>query len=77
MLFTIGVRLIFTKLQVVHKHLVFEPANPRNKALLKSTDILFCHKEFGEHINVSGGNNSFKIKNNGREITTMEVMMRN
>ena len=60
--FTMGVRLFFTKLQVVNKHLVFEPVNPRNMSLLKSTDIPFCHTEMGEHIKVSVGNKSFKMK---------------
>ena len=51
--FTMGVRLLFTNLQVIDKHLVFEPVNPRNMYLLKPEDILFCHTEMGEHIKVS------------------------
>ena len=39
---TMGVQPIFTKLQVVDKHLVFEPANHRNMPLLKPADIPFC-----------------------------------
>ena len=54
--FTMGVRLIFTKLRVVDKHLVFKPNNPRNMPLLKPADIPFCHTEMGEHTKVSGGN---------------------
>ena len=60
--FTIRVRLIFTKLQVVNKHLFFEPVNPRNMPLLKPADVLFFHTEMIEYIKVSGGNKSFKIK---------------
>ena len=45
--FTMVVQLIFTKLQVVDKHLVFEPVNPRNIPLLKPADITFCHTEMG------------------------------
>ena len=60
--FTMGVRLIFTKLQVVNTHLVFKPVNPRNTPLLKPADISFCHTEMGEHIKVSGGNKSLKMK---------------
>ena len=30
--------------------------------LLKPTDIPFCHTEMGEHIKVSGGKKSFKMK---------------
>ena len=60
--FTMGVRLFFTKLQVVDKHLVFEPVNPRNISLLKPADIPFCHTEMGEQIKVSGGKKSFKMK---------------
>ena len=60
--FTMRVRLLFTKLQVVDKHLVFEPVNPRNMAWIKPADIPFYHTEMGEHIKVSGGNKSFKRK---------------
>ena len=60
--FTMGVQLLFTKLQVVDKHLVFEPVNPRNMPLLKPANIPFYHTEMGEHIKVSGGNKSFKMK---------------
>ena len=42
--FTMEVQLIFTKLQVVDKHLFFEAVNPRNMPLLKPADIPFCHK---------------------------------
>ena len=45
--FTMRFRLLFIKLQVVNKHLVFEPVNPRNILLLKPKDILFCHTEMG------------------------------
>ena len=58
--FTMGVRLLFKKLQVVDKHLVFEPVNPSNMPLLKPADIPFCHTEMGEHIKVAGGNKSCK-----------------
>ena len=51
--FTMEVRLLFTKLQVVDKHLVFKPVNPSNMPLLKTADIPFCHIEMGEHIKVS------------------------
>ena len=64
--FTMGVRLIFTKLQVVNTHLVFKPVNPRNTPLLKPADISFCHTEMGEHIKVSGGKKSFKMKKTRR-----------
>ena len=60
--FTMGVRLFFTKLQVVDEHLVFEPVNSRNMPLLKPADIPFYHKEIGERIKVSVGNTSFKMK---------------
>ena len=59
---TMGVRLIFTKLQLVDKHLVFEPVNTRNMPLLKPADIpIFC-TDMGEHIKVSGGNKFLKMK---------------
>ena len=48
--FTVGVPLIFIKMQVVDKHLVFEPVNPRNMPLLKPVDIPFYRTEMGEHI---------------------------
>ena len=38
--FIMGVELLFTKLQVVNKHLVFEPVNPRNMPLI-NLRILF------------------------------------
>ena len=60
--FTMGVRLLFTKLQVVDKYLVFEPVNPRNMPLIKPADIPFCYTEMGEHIKVSGGGKYFKMK---------------
>ena len=41
--FTMGVRLFFTKIQVVDKHLVFKPVNTRNIPLLKTVDTPFCH----------------------------------
>ena len=41
--FTMGVRLLFTNLQVVDKHIGFKPVNPRNIPLLKPADIPFCH----------------------------------
>ena len=59
--FIIGVRLFYTKLQVVDKHLVFERVNPRNIPLLKPADIPFCHTEMGKRINISLWNKSFKI----------------
>ena len=64
--FTMGFRLFFTKLQVVDKHLVFEPVNPSNMPLLKSADIPFFHTEMGKHAKVSGGNKSFKTKKTWR-----------
>ena len=39
--FTMGVQLLFRKLQVVDKHIVLEPVNPRNMPLLKPADIPF------------------------------------
>ena len=57
-----GVRLFFTKLQVVDKHLVSEQVNPRNRPLLKPANITFYHTEMVEHIKVSVGNKSFKMK---------------
>ena len=48
--FTVGFPLIFIKMQVVDKHLVFEPVNPRNMPLLKPVDIPFYRTEMGEHI---------------------------
>ena len=62
MQFTIGIRLLFTKPQVVNKHIVFKPVNPWNVPLIKPADIPFCHIEMGEQIKVSGGNKSFKMK---------------
>ena len=62
MQFTIGIRLLFTKPQVVNKHIVFKPVNPWNVPLLKPADIPVCHIEMGEQIKVSGGNKSFKMK---------------
>ena len=75
--FTMGVRQLFTKLQVVDKHLVFELVNPWNTLLLKPADTPFCHTEMGEHIKFSGGNKSFKMKKPWRGDKKMEVMMRN
>ena len=60
--FTMGVRLIFTELQVINKNLVFEPVNPRNMPLLKSADFPFFHTEIGGHIKVLRVNKSFKDK---------------
>ena len=60
--FTMGVPLLFTKLQVVYKHIFFEPVYPRNMPLLKTADITFCHTEMGELNKVSGGKKSFKMK---------------
>ena len=60
--FNMGFRLFFTKLQVVDKHLVFEPVNSRNMPLIKTADIPFCHTEMGEHTKVLEGNKSFKMK---------------
>ena len=60
--FTIGFRILFTKLQVFNKHLFFKPVNPRNMPLLKPVDIPFYQIEMGEHINISGGVKSFKMK---------------
>ena len=59
---TMGVQLIFTKVQVGDKRLVFEPVNPSNMPLLKPADIPFFHTEMGEHIKVSGENMYFKMK---------------
>ena len=64
--FTMGVRLLFTKLQVVDKHLVFKPVNPRNMPLLKTAGIPFCYTEKGERIKFSGGNKSYQMKKPSR-----------
>ena len=58
--FTMGVRLVFTKLQVVDKHLVLEPVNPKNMPQQKNVDIMFCHTEMGEQIKVSDGTSPLK-----------------
>ena len=55
-------RLLFTKLKIVDKHLIFKPINPRNMSLLKPVDVLLCNTEMGEQIKVSGGNKSFNMK---------------
>ena len=63
--FNMGFRLIFTKLQIVDKHLVFKPVNPKNMNLLKPADIPFCHTEMGEHIKVQEGTSPLKLINHG------------
>ena len=75
--FTMRVCLLFTKLQVVDKHIVYKPVDPRNMSLLKPADILFYHTEMGEHIKFSGGNRYFKMKKPLRGDKKMEVTMRN